>query len=216
MNSSANGIGHYTLRYMRLDDISQVVIVDSLSFPSPWSPASYAFEIANNATSHMIVLEGQRRAPSVGWRRVWQRLGGPPEPPVIAGYAGMWNIGGEAHVSTIAVHPEWRGHGLGEALLNGLLTRAIALSAEYSVLEVRVSNQSAQGLYRKYGYEIVGDRKGYYRDNNEDAYLMHLSALDAAYIERLNTLTAGLHRRLAFTDRLAVTDPHHAPPPLPI
>ena len=215
MNSSANGLAQYMLRYMRLDDIPQVVAVDSLSFPSPWSPASYAFEITNNSTSHMIVIEG-RRLSSAGWRRVGQRLGGPPEPPVIAGYAGMWNISGEAHVSTIAVHPEWRGHGLGEALLNGLLTRAIALNSEYSVLEVRVSNLSAQGLYRKYGYEIVGDRKGYYRDNNEDAYMMHLSALDPAYAERLSVLTTELHHRLPFSDRLAVTDPHHAPPPIVI
>jgi ribosomal-protein-alanine N-acetyltransferase len=196
---------------MRLDDISQVVAVDSVSFPSPWSPASYAFEIANNATSHMIVLERQRQI-SPGWRRVWQRLGGPPEPSLIVGYAGMWAIGGEAHVSTIAVHTDWRGHGLGETLLNGLLMRAIALSAEYSVLEVRVSNESAQALYRKYGYEIIGDRKGYYRDNNEDAYLMHLVALDPAYVERLHTLTDALRQRVTFTDRLAVTDPHHAPP----
>jgi ribosomal-protein-alanine N-acetyltransferase len=212
---SPNGSAQFTLRYMRLDDISQVVSVDASSFPSPWSPASYAFEIANNSTSHMIVLEMQRQA-SPGWRRVWQRLGGQPEPLVIVGYAGMWNIGGEAHISTIAVHPEWRRQGLGEALLNGLLTRAAALNSEYSVLEVRVSNQSAQALYRKYGYEIVGDRKGYYRDNNEDAYLMHLPELDAVYLERLHVLTDALRNRVTFTDRLAVTDSHPAPPPLPV
>jgi ribosomal-protein-alanine N-acetyltransferase len=196
---------------MRLEDIPQVVNVDALSFPSPWSPASYAFEITNNNTSHMIVLDMQRQT-SGGWRRVWQRLGGQPEPSTIVGYAGMWNISGEAHVSTIAVHPEWRGHGLGEVLLNGLLTRSVALNAEYSVLEVRVSNRSAQNLYRKYGYEIVGDRKGYYRDNNEDAYLMHLAALDAAYVQRLHLLADALRKRVAFTDRLAVTDSHRTPP----
>jgi len=210
---SPNGSAQYTLRYMRLEDIPQVIGVDALSFPSPWSPASYTFEIVNNSTSHMIVLEMQRQA-SPGWRRMWQRLGGQPEPTVIVGYAGMWNIGGEAHISTIAVHPNWRRQGLGEALLNGLLTRAAALNSEYSVLEVRVSNQSAQALYDKYGYEIVGDRKGYYRDNNEDAYLMHLPALDAAYLERLHLLTDTLRTRVAFADRLAVTDPHPVPPRL--
>ena len=209
MSVSPNGVTHFTLRYMRLDDIAQVVSVDALSFPSPWSPASYAFEIANNSTSHMIVLEMQRvRSP--GWRRVWQRLGGQFDPPLITGYAGMWNISGEAHVSTIAVHPAWRGQGLGEALLNGLLTRAVTLKAEYSVLEVRVSNRSAQSLYHKYGYEIVGDRKGYYRDNNEDAYLMQIAALDAVYIERLHLLVDTLRNRLAFVDRLAETDTRHA------
>lgn len=212
MSVSPNGATHFTLRYMRLDDIPQVVNVDALSFPSPWSSASYAFEISNNSTSHMIVLEMQRlRSP--GWRRVWQRLGGQFDPPLIVGYAGMWNIGGEAHISTIAVHPAWRGQGFGEVLLNGLLTRAATLNAEYSVLEVRVSNESAQNLYRKYGYEVVGDRKGYYRDNNEDAYLMQIPALDAAYIQQLHLLSARLRHRFAFTDRLAETDSRHTPAP---
>lgn len=126
----------------------------------------------------------------------------------MVGYAGMWVIAGEAHISTIAVHPELRGRGLGEVLLNGLLHRAIALHGDYSVLEVRVSNESAKSLYLKYGYEVVGTRKDYYRDNNEDALLMHLAPLDEKYKGRLVALTEALHRRLMFSDLLMHTANH--------
>ena len=134
------------------------------------------------------------------WRRLWQQISRRKvHLALIVGYAGMWNISGEAHVSTIAVHPDWRGQGMGEVLLNGLLNLAVALDAEYSILEVRVSNDPAQALYRKYGYEVVSRRKNYYRDNNEDAYLMNMNPIDVA---QLQILTEGLRARIDFTNRL--------------
>jgi len=191
----------YVLRPMHLEDIGQVSRIDALSFSTPWSVGSYTFEISNahNTGSRMIVLE-QRQPEMPGWRHLWQRISGISRAkPVIVGYAGMWNISGEAHVSTIAVHPDWRGKGLGEVVFNGLLNLAVALDAEYSILEVRVSNESAQALYRKYGFEVVSRRKNYYRDNNEDAYLMNLNPLDVA---RLNTLTDALRARIDFVNQL--------------
>ena len=109
--------------------------------------------------------------------------------PAIIGYAGMWLIDGEAHISTIAVHPDFRSRGLGEVLLAGILSRGMFLDAEYSVLEVRVSNHSAINLYKKYEYEIVGRRKRYYRDNNEDALIMTVNNLDQAYLNWLEKNT---------------------------
>ncbi len=201
--SAALNTAEYVLRYMRIEDIPAVATIDGLSFPTPWPPRSYAFEINNSETSHMIVLES--RQVLRGWRKIWSRLMGRVEMLTIVGYAGLWCIGGEAHVSTIAVHPEWRGKGLGEVLLNGLLNRALSLAAEYSVLEVRVGNTSAQALYVKYGYEIIGRRKNYYRDNNEDAFLMNLTPFDSAFTARLRNLSDQLHCRVIFTDRLAET-----------
>jgi len=199
--SSTNG--SYRLRYMRLEDIPQVVEIDRLSFPMPWAARSYVFEIKDNNAGHMIVVEALPQPPPTGGLKgVLQRLTAPAAPAVITGYGGFWLIEGEAHVSTIAVHPDYRGRGLGEVLLAGMLSRSMALKAEYSVLEVRVSNESALNLYGKYDYQIVGQRKNYYRDNNEDAYLMHLAPLDEAYKARFAARLNRLHARVAYSDLL--------------
>ncbi|MBN1428146.1 MAG: ribosomal protein S18-alanine N-acetyltransferase [Anaerolineae bacterium] len=99
----------------------------------------------------------------------------------LIGYSGMWHIADEAHISTIAVHPDWRCRKLGELLVWSMVRQAIRQQAHQVTLEVRVSNTLAQNLYRKYGFEILGTRKGYYRDNSEDAYMMGVTRLDEAY-----------------------------------
>ncbi len=205
---SENHTAHYMLRYMHMDDIPQVVEIDRLSFPMPWSARSYAFEIQENNAGHMIVLEVLPDAQGGnGLNGILQRLRGRyTHSATIAGYGGFWLIEGEVHISTIAVHPDFRGQGLGDLLLAGMLERGMALNAEYSVLEVRVSNQPAVSLYQKYGYETVGQRKNYYRDNNEDAYLMHLAPLDDAFKARFAERLEDLHRRVPYTDLLVQPD----------
>ena len=194
----------YTLRYMRSEDIPQVVELDRLSFPLPWSSRSYLFEITDNTASHMVTLEeAVAAAQPRGLLGVLRRLGTPSVATNVAGYAGMWLIDGEAHISTIAVHPNLRGKGLGEILLSGMLARSVNLNAVISVLEVRVSNSNAIALYRKYEFDIVGRRKNYYRDNNEDAYLMHLAPIDAAYQTRLTQRIAALEQRIQYIDCLS-------------
>jgi len=178
----------YRLRYMVLADIPQVVEIDKLSFPMPWSSRSYLFEITDNKSSHMIVVEATaNHTPPQGlqawWKRFTGRTSSSSPASMILGYGGFWFIDGESHISTIAVHPD-RGQGLGEVLLSGMLARSLEIQAEYAVLEVRVGNASAINLYKKYEFEVVGQRKGYYRDNNEDAYLMHCAPLDKAYRQR--------------------------------
>jgi ribosomal-protein-alanine N-acetyltransferase len=151
----------------------------------------------------MILIEETPSATSgKGLMQIIQRLSGQQTPAAIAGYGGFWLIDGELHVSTIAVHPDYRGRGLGEVLLAGMLSRGMALKAEYSVLEVRVSNQRALNLYYKYEYKIVSQRKNYYRDNNEDAYLMQLDALDEAYKLRFAERITHLCERVPYTDLL--------------
>jgi len=193
------------MRPMRAEDIPQVVAIDRESFPTPWSSRTYTFEIENNTTSQMVVLEVPASPPggSNGLGAMFRRLvhGDTPPETAIIGYGGCWLIAGEAHISTIAVHPAYRGKGLGELLLVGMLQRALNLGGEYSVLEVRVSNEQAQALYRKYEYAIVGRRPGYYRDNGEDAYLMEVRPLDAAYQQRLAERTRALRQRVDFVDQ---------------
>jgi ribosomal-protein-alanine N-acetyltransferase len=90
----------------------------------------------------------------------------------MVGYAGLWLMVDEGHVTTIGVHPDHRGRGVGELLFVGLVDIAEELRALRMTLEVRVSNTGAQALYRKYGFENAGVRKRYYSDNGEDAYIM--------------------------------------------
>ena len=92
---------------------------------------------------------------------------------------------------------QWRGRGIGELMLLAMIERGIELGAGEVTLEVRVTNRVAQSLYRKYGFEVVGRRKGYYRDNNEDADLMTALKVDRPeYQARLRTLRAALEKRL--------------------
>ncbi len=193
----------FVLRYMRLEDIPQIVSIDRASFPTPWSASTYKFEITNRETSHMVVLEAcEPNTPSGnGVLGLIRRLRGTPSADQVVGYGGCWLIAGEAHISTIAVSPEYRGRGLGELLLAGMLQCAMNLEGEYSILEVREGNATAQALYRKYEYRVVGRRRGYYRDNNEDALLMEARPLDVAYGQRLADRLAALSERVQFTDR---------------
>ncbi len=189
----------YTLRAMALADIPQVVAIDRLAFTLPWSASTYAFEIQNSRVSHLAVLEWH--APLRPWQRLWHKLRRTLPPRSIVGYVASWIIAGEVHISTIAVHPAHRGRGLGELLLASMLLRAYHFGGTYSVLEVRESNLTARALYEKYGYQVVGRRKGYYRDNQEDALLMEIPALDSAYRQRLQQRLRALQARIWYTDR---------------
>jgi len=172
-----------TLRHMQTADVNAVVNIDRLSFDPPWPASSYHFEVNRSPCSYMVILEEE--APpimpppfTVALHRLWRgwfgwRNGSQPERRV-AGYGGLWKIQEEAHISTIAVHPQSRGSGYGELLLVGMLRRAALMEAEYCVLEVRVSNNVAQRLYRKYRFEIHAVKDNYYRNNNEDAYDMRV------------------------------------------
>jgi ribosomal-protein-alanine N-acetyltransferase len=195
----------YKLRHMRLEDIPQVLTIDEISFTSPWSESTYRYEVNHRDTSHMVILEARDTdsASSRGLRGVVGRLRKSSPPPMIVGYGGCWLIAGEAHISTIAVRPEFRGRGLGELLLASMLLRAVHLNGEYSVLEVRAGNATAQALYHKYEYEVVGTRKGYYRDDGEDALLMEVRPLDEAYQQRLNERIAELSKRIQYIDRFS-------------
>jgi ribosomal-protein-alanine N-acetyltransferase len=106
----------------------------------------------------------------------------------------------EAHISTIAVHPDYRGNGWGEILLAGMVQRSITLHAGFVVLEVRVSNTSAQNLYRKYEFQTATVKPKYYRNNNEDAYDMRLDLSRPGIKERFAERFAALHATHPFED----------------
>lgn len=188
-----------TLRYMRLTDIPQVVAIDEMSFRPPWTARSYAYEVAESTYSHMVVLEeAAREETSSLWRKIFyaSRDSGHR----ILAYGGLWHIVDEAHISTIATHPSYRGRGLGEIVLAGMIQKSILLGAAYIVLEVRVSNSAAQRLYAKYGFEVVDVKKGYYHNNGEDAYDMRLSLSEDPIRARVNARLAQLEAQNGYSD----------------
>jgi [ribosomal protein S18]-alanine N-acetyltransferase len=150
---------------MELEDLDQVQEIDRLSFSIPWPPTSYRFELRENPGSILWVAEATN-------------LSG--EKTVI-GMIVVWMILDEAHVATIAVHPDHRGRGIGRGLLALALKEAIEKGAVESTLEVRANNLVAQSLYWDFGYKETGLRPRYYKDNQEDAVLMTLSNLGESY-----------------------------------
>jgi ribosomal-protein-alanine N-acetyltransferase len=166
---------------MTVADIPQVLEIDRLSFPLPWSEASYRHELTANPAAHFLVLVDPDRQHQPG---AVARLFGAAATRELIGFGGFWFIVDEAHISTIAIRPEYRRRRLGEQLLVALLARALNLGAVMATLEVRVSNAAAQQLYRKYGFGEVGRRRHYYRDNGEDALLLTVY-LDAARREQV-------------------------------
>ena len=149
-----------TLRDMNREDIPAVLTIDRMSFPNPWPERSYIYELNHNPNSRLFVAEA------------WD-LG----KPTVVGFIGFWFVIDEAHISTIAVHPDFRGQWIGDQLLARALDTARRMGGCLVSLEVRKSNQAALGLYQKYGFKKVGRRKGYYRDNHEDAIVMTLNDL---------------------------------------
>lgn len=202
-----------TLRYMQLADVPQVITIDKLSFDPPWSTRSYNYEITESTYSHMVTLEQEvaPRQPS-GLRRLVQSISGAQPAATtrqVVGYGGLWHIVDEAHISTIATHPDERGKGYGEVVLAGMVRRALTLNAGYIVLEVRVGNVTAQTLYKKWEFEIVDTKPRYYHNNGEDAYDMRLNLNDLARRERIHKRFAELAYEYDVTDHYTDTPPPH-------
>jgi ribosomal-protein-alanine N-acetyltransferase len=191
----------YVIEPMQLRDVAEVMEIERLSFPSPWSARAYRYELQENNLSHYLVARPQRplarKEPSF-WAGLRRALGVTASAGInIFGYGGFWLMAGEAHISTIAVRPEWRRRGIGELLLVAMLELAVELGADLATLEVRVSNIAAQSLYQKYGFAKVGLRPHYYRDRGEDALIMttkHLTS--AAFQSGFQRLKAELRQKL--------------------
>ena len=174
----------YIVEPMRLRDIKEVMEIEHDSFPSPWSARAYRHELLDNDLSHYFVARRrQMEGPESSLlARIGRTLGVGARSPVI-GHGGFWLMAGEAHISTIAVQPDWRRRGVGELLLVAMLDRATELEADIATLEVRVSNSTAQNLYRKYGFRRVGLKRHYYRDLDEDALTMSTERLTSAIFQ---------------------------------
>lgn len=207
----------FTIEPMRLEDVVEVGRVERRCFSNPWPSAAYRRELRNLEHNYYIVLRGSdahtlksrerfvdefaenwRGLRALGLLSFTRRTHAPPTAPQpIAGFAGMWQLYDEAHVTTIGIDVPFRGRGLGEALLLKLLDESVRRGANLLTLEVRISNEGAIRLYEKYGFSVHGVRPRYYSDNGEDAYLMWSPSLrDEAYLDRVDELRHTLIERL--------------------
>ncbi len=131
--------------------IDQVVFVEESVFSIPWTKADFEREIRENALAiYFVAVEEDR----------------------VIGYAGMWHVITEGHITNVAVLEEYRGQGVGDALMYRLEECAMEKEMVGITLEVRMSNAPAQHLYHKHGYRAEGLRKNYYPDTHEDAVIM--------------------------------------------
>jgi ribosomal-protein-alanine N-acetyltransferase len=157
---------------MKLEDIPQVHEIDVLSFSLPWPEKSFLFELTENPSSMPIVAEIVHNH----------------NKPVVIGMAVVWIVVDEAHIATIAIHPEFRGNGYGKKLLVETLRQSIQHGVVLATLEVREHNALAQQMYKNFGFTTVGRRLHYYKDNNEDAVIMTVDRLGSAYLTWLDKI----------------------------
>lgn len=140
-----------TFRLMNEEDIDDVLEIEHKSFATPWSREAFFNELTHNQFALYVVLEEENK---------------------VIGYCGAWIVVDEAHITNVALLPEYRGRKLGEALMRQLMELASEMGAVTMTLEVRVSNFTALSLYRKLGFQNGAIRKNYYTDNQEDALVM--------------------------------------------
>jgi ribosomal-protein-alanine N-acetyltransferase len=205
---------YYFIEPMAEQDIDDVVAIEQASSPVHWSANIYRQELRNSTSSRYIVVRASHLHPPPRHQAplhacshtllhtIISRLLPPPRTTTtrypIVGYGGLWVGVDEGHITTLAVQPRYRGQGIGELLLNGLIDLAFELHATMLTLEVRVSNTVAQSLYQKYGFVSAGHRPRYYEDNGEDALIMWTIPIQSSeYQERLRELRYHLFNRLS-------------------
>jgi len=143
-----------TVRPMMKSDVQEVLTIEELCFPIPWSKKAFLIELESNKCAAYFVAE-------IG--------------DSLVGYGGMWLMIDEAHVTNIAVHPDFRKQGVGISILTAMIEKAKMQNSLRMTLEVRKSNFPAIKLYTRFGFKTEGIRKGYYSDNNEDALILWCS-----------------------------------------
>lgn len=161
-----------TLRRMTLADVDAVHTLDARSFSLPWPRRSFVFEITENKAAHCWVAETKT-----------------DDRTQVVAVIVCWLLIDEIHIATIAVDPLYRRKGIAAGLLHLALTELAKQGARQATLEVRQGNHAAQAMYRKFGFEVVGSRRAYYKDNGEDALLMTLHNLDPERLPGLVTIS---------------------------
>jgi [ribosomal protein S18]-alanine N-acetyltransferase len=167
------------IRVATEEDIDAMTELDATCFSAPWSRASFEAELTTNQLAWYLVAEELVPEELIPEELIPECLATKGEADgdklgLIIGYAGLWAIEDEGHITNVAVHPDYRRMHLGSILVEMLIDQTRKEGLKRFTLEVRVSNHAAIALYEKFGFVSVGLRKGYYEDNNEDAMIMWL------------------------------------------
>jgi ribosomal-protein-alanine N-acetyltransferase len=163
------GIGMMEIRAMTPSDVPAVCELEQLVYPEPWSEKVFNDELAQPSRVYLLALDDGE----------------------VVGYAGLMVVFEDAHITTMSVAPAARGTGVGQRMMMELVDAALAAEAEHLTLEVRMSNDPAQALYRKFGFAPVGVRKDYYL--KEDALIMWASGINEDdYQQRLARIREGM------------------------
>jgi ribosomal-protein-alanine N-acetyltransferase len=144
----------FVIEWMQVSDLGDVVAIEELTGLNRWGFDAYKREIQKNPNSVMLVARNLR-----------------PGPLVIGFFAG-WTVEDELHVNNIAAHPDFRQRGVGSRLMEAAIEEGRRRGIAFVLLEVRASNEAAQSLYRKLGFNFVARRRDYYRFPTEDAFVM--------------------------------------------
>lgn len=143
-------MGEILYRRMRAEDVERMAELEAICFRTPWSFNSLFGELANEVAYYVVAVDESK----------------------VVGYAGEWVMFDEAHMTNIAVDPEFRCQGIGRNLILKLMEKALKLGAERMTLEVRENNHNAQRLYASLGFAYAGTRKHYYTDTGENALIL--------------------------------------------
>ena len=140
------------IRYekMTADHVGQIAELEIRCFSDPWSEKSIAYELTNPLSYWLVALDGD----------------------IVAGYIGSQSVMGESDMMNVAVSPDYRRRGIGEALVNALAADLKAKGNTCLTLEVRASNDPAIALYEKLGFHQAGRRPNYYHNPKEDALIL--------------------------------------------
>ena len=172
------------IRSLNIGDLEEVMDIEPVAFGSHhWSYQSFVNELSNSMGYYFAAYDSSNNQ--------------------LLGYSGFWLVNGqeEAHVTTLAVHPEHRRQYIGERLLINDIVEARKVGARWLTLEVRMSNDTAQKLYYKYGFKNLGVRKHYYQDNDEDALVLWTENIESPeFVEMLHERVLYLKSRGEFAD----------------
>ncbi len=180
----------YQIRPLEARDIPAVMSIDRIVFRDPWPESAYVQELYFNPHARYFILH---LAPYMHF--AYRRKRHLRRAAQVLGFVGMRVEREKAHISTLAIRPEWRGRGLGELLLMTAIEQALKDRAKSITLEVRISNYVAQDLYTKYGFRAVSRLYHYYEDG-EDAYLMRATPIISEYTQELQRRHRALINRL--------------------
>ena len=206
----------YCVRKASTDDLTELSIIEREAFTESWPPTPFRRDLASKNVEILVVsidtnpslMPEKSEANEISYENVgyihrffkqlnnlWSDTAS-HDTKNILGYIATRFMYDEAHITSIAVRKSFRGMGMGELLLMSAVSNAMTKSYKTTTLEVRVSNRTAQSLYKKYGFNEVGIRKRYYSDNNEDAYIMTTDVLYSdLYTEHFRKLVDRFNQR---------------------